>query len=114
MVPIPLVEKMTTPSLLLVSRQVSSETLAILYKKPLVLSQTPPCLPQLAKPNDIADFTSETTLQLVRKVVFEMDLYYTHDRQDIYRAWLKTVETLLDVWCVRNNLEGVEVRCPPV
>ena len=72
--PIPLVEKMTTPSLLLVSRQVSSETLEILYKKPLVLSQTPPCLPQLAKPMGITDFTSETTLQLVRKVVFEMDL----------------------------------------
>ena len=110
MVPIPLVDKMTTPSILLVSRQVTSEALAILYKRPLVLSQTPPYLPQLAKPMDITDFISETTLQLVGRVVFKMDLNYTHDHQDISRAWLKTVETLLDIWCVRNNLEGVEVR----
>lgn len=109
-VPIPVVEEVTTPSLLLVNRQVAAEALAVLYKQPLVLCQTPPYLPQLAKPMDITEFISETTLQLVPRVVLQMDLSYTACLPDGARSWLKTVETLLDVWCVKNSLEMLEVR----
>jgi hypothetical protein len=110
LIPIPFVEDMTTPPTLLVNRQVTSEALAVLRKKPLVLTQTPPYLPQLAKPMDITEFISETTLQGLTRVVLDMDLSYSAGRPDQARAWLKTVETLLDVWCVRNSLERLEIR----
>lgn len=109
-IPIPFLEEMTTPSALLVSRQVASEALAVLHKKPLVLSNTPPYLPQLARPIDITEFISETTLQQVPQVVLQMDLSYSPGRPDGARAWLKTVEILLDVWCIQNSLERLEVR----
>lgn len=109
-VPIPLVGEMRTPSLLLVNHQVTSEALVILHRKPLVLSETPPHVPQLAKPMDITEFISETTLQLVPRVVLQMDLSYNGGLPDRARAWLKTVETLLDVWCIENSLELLEVR----
>ena len=110
--PKPHFEEKTTPSLLLVNRQITAEALEILYVKPLILTSTPPYIPQLAKPMDICDeFISEATLQRLRFVVLKIDLKYKPEHlAGSARCWLKTVETLLDVWCVRNVLERVEVE----
>jgi hypothetical protein len=110
--PKPHFDQKTTPSLLLVNRQIFAEALEILYMKPLVLTSTPPYIPQLAKPMDLCDeFIGEATLQRLRFVVLRMDLNHKPKYLDeSARCWLKTVESLLDVWCVRNALEKVEVQ----
>jgi hypothetical protein len=100
----------STPSILLLNRKTSSEAHEVLYTKPFILSSPPPYIPQLAKPMDITEFVSENTLQNLRFVVLEMDLNYNPQFAGNAKCWLKTVETLLDVWCVRNRLERLEMR----
>jgi hypothetical protein len=107
LVPIP-AQQMTTPSILLVNRQLTVEALAVLHNKPLVISKPPPYPPQLRAAVDITAFISETALQQVPRIVLQMDLRYIPDQPaDHARAWLKTVETL---WCIRNPLGRFEVR----
>jgi hypothetical protein len=102
---------MRTPSLLLLNRQITSEALEVLYRKPLILDTTPPCIPQLGQPMGIPEIISETTLQNLRIVVLRMDL----DQRQSARYWFKIIEMLLDIWFVKNNLEEVQARiqCPP-
>ena len=100
--PILQVGRLTTPTVLLLNRQISSEALPVLHAKTLVLDMPPPSSPCIGRPMDITEFISEETLQCVRRVVLKMDLKNT-------QSWGKTVETLLDVWCVKNSLEEVMV-----
>lgn len=92
-----------TPTVLLLNRQITAEALPVLRAKTLVLDTPPPCTPSLARPMDITEFIGETTLQHVRRVLLRMDLTMEA------HWWAKTVETLLDVWCVKNSLVQVTV-----
>jgi hypothetical protein len=109
-VPRPRYGPMSTPSLLLLNRQITSEALEVLYRKPLILDTTPPYIPQLGQPMGIPEIISETTLQNLRFVVLRMDL----DQRQSARYWFKIIEMLLDIWFVKNNLEEVQARiqCP--
>ncbi len=107
-IPRPRYEAMSTPSLLLLNRQITSEALEVLYRKPLILDSTLPYMPQLGRPMDIPEIISESTLQNLRFVVLRMDLGLGQKRSA--RNWYKTVEILLDIWLVKNNLEKLEVR----
>jgi hypothetical protein len=100
----------STPSLLLLNRQITSEALEVLYRKALVLDSTPPFLQQLARPIDITQFISESTLQNLRFVVLKMDLDQRLSGAVSARGLLKTIEMLLDIWLVKNNLEQVHVQ----
>jgi hypothetical protein len=95
---------MSTPSLLLLNRQITSEALEVLYRKPLILDTTPPYTPQFGQPMGIPEIVSETTLQNLRFVVLRMDL----DQRQSARYWFKIIEMLLDIWYVKNNLEEVQ------
>ncbi|KAH8795097.1 hypothetical protein F5882DRAFT_480553 [Hyaloscypha sp. PMI_1271] len=110
-VPRPRYGPMSTPSLLLLNRQITPEALEVLYRKPLILDTTPPYIPQLGQPMGIPEIISETTLQNLRFVVPRMDL----DQRQSARYWFKIIEMLLDIWFVKNNLEEVQARiqCPP-
>lgn len=100
-----------TPSILILNKQIAFEAREILYTKPLILESPPPYIPQLAKPMDITEFISETTLQNIRFVVLKMDLNQNPNlNSGGAKCWLKTVEMLLDIWCVKNNLERLEVH----
>jgi uncharacterized membrane protein (UPF0127 family) len=57
------------------------------------------------------EIISETTLQNLRFVVLRMDL----DQSQSARYWFKIIEVMLDIWFVKNNLEGVQawIQCPP-
>ncbi len=107
--PTPHFGSLSTPSLLLVNRQIYFEVLAVLYEKPFIIDSPPPYVPQLAKPMVITEFIGKYTLQKLRFVTLSMDLVY-RPGVDIASAWLKTVEYLLDVWFVRFALESVTVR----
>jgi hypothetical protein len=110
-VPRPRYGPMSTPSLLLLNRQITSEALEVLYRKPLILDTTPPYIPQLGQPMGMPEIISETTLQNLRFVVLRMDL----DQSQSARYWFKIIEVMLDIWFVKNNLEGVQawIQCPP-
>ncbi|KAE8447698.1 hypothetical protein EG329_010505 [Mollisiaceae sp. DMI_Dod_QoI] len=105
----PQMAPMRTPSILLLNRQLGSEALDSLYKKPLIIDSPPPYVPQLTRPMDITQFISEVTLQNLRFVVLKMDLNHQRNRMS-GAAWLKTVEMLLEVWFERNCLEWIEVQ----
>lgn len=96
-----------TPALLLVSRQISSEALSVLYMKPLVLEVPPPYNNAQARPMDIKDYISEATLHNVRFVNMQMDL---NDVPQTVKQWRQTIESLLHTWKEENQLENVEVR----
>lgn len=93
--------RLTAPTVLLLNRQIRSEALPVLHAKTLTLHEPPPHTPTTGKTMDITEFISEETLQSVQRVVLRMDL--------IRESWGKTVDTLLDVWCIKNNLEEVLV-----
>ncbi|CZR63508.1 uncharacterized protein PAC_13405 [Phialocephala subalpina] len=105
----PHVASLTTPSILLLNAQISSETLNNLYRKPLILDSPPPHVPQLTKRMDITQFVSKATLQHLRFVSLKMDLSYKRNLMS-GAAWLRTVEMLLEVWCEQSSLEWVEVQ----
>jgi hypothetical protein len=110
-IPRPHFGSMSTPPLLLLNRQITSEALEILYQKPFIMDSTPPYIPQLAKPMDITEFISESTLQNLRFVILKMNLNHKPNLMSGgAKGWLKTVEMLLDIWFVKNNLERVEVH----
>jgi hypothetical protein len=109
-IPRPHFGSMSTPSLLLLNRQITSEALEVLYRKPLVLDSTPPYVQQFARPMDITEFIGESTLQNLRFVVLKMDLDQRLSGAVGARSWLKTIEMLLDIWFLKSNIEKVQVE----
>jgi len=100
------VEKMRTPTILLLNRQINAEAQDTLRKKTLIINSPPPVCQALGKAMDITEFIGDVTLQKAYHVLLDMDL----EHQD----WLATIETLLDVWCEENSLKSLHVRvkCP--
>lgn len=94
--------RLTTPTVLLLNRQITWEALPILRAKPFVLHDSPPTTPCTGRAMDITEFIGEETLQRVRRVVLKMDLIGSE-------PWLRTIDTLLDVWCAQNSLEEILV-----
>lgn len=97
----PGIQTVTTPTVLLLNRQVYHEAITVLHHKPLVLMSPPPHSSQLGRVLDITEFIGEATLQNVAHVVLKMNLGVD--------AWLKTIERLLDVWCKKNRLKSLHV-----
>jgi hypothetical protein len=100
------VDRVTTPSILLLNRQITAEAQDTLRKKTLVINSPPPVCQAFRKAMDITEFIGDITLQKAYHVLLDMDL----EHQD----WLTTIETLLDVWCMENSLKSlyVRVKCP--
>lgn len=94
---------MTTPGILLCSRQIADEAREAMHFKVFTLRQAPPHTTTLARPMDITEFISQDTLKTMRRVDLVVDLYGD------CRGWCKTVETLLDVWSTGNTLRKLDV-----
>lgn len=97
----PRIATVTTPTILLLNRQIYHEAITVLHDKPLVLISPPPHSSQLGRVLDITEFIGEATLQNVAHVVLKMNLEMD--------SWLKTIERLLDVWCRKNRLKSLHV-----
>lgn len=97
----PRIETVTTPTILLLNRQIYHEAITVLHDKPLVLISPPPHSSQLGRVLDITEFIGEATLQNVAHVVLKMNFGVD--------SWLKTIERLLDVWCKKNRLKSLRV-----
>lgn len=98
----PRVKTVITPTILLLNRQINNEAADFLCPKSLVLKSPPPYSAQLGRTLDITEFIGKHTLQKAGYVVLEMDL--------VSHPWLRTVETLLDVWGQKNSLRSLRVR----
>ncbi|KAI1342535.1 hypothetical protein F5Y15DRAFT_373081 [Xylariaceae sp. FL0016] len=93
----------TTPSCLLLCRQITHEALPVLYAQPLHISKPTPYSQLMARPLDITHFISELALQRAQHVVLEMDL------ERASWSWTRVVDTLLDVWHDANSLRKLDV-----
>lgn len=93
----------TTPGILLCSRQTAWEAQQAMRSKTFTLRRPPPYTQTLGRPMDITEFISEDTLKGVRRVHFVMNL------EADPRGWLKTMETLLDVWSVETHLRKIDI-----
>lgn len=92
-----------TPTCLLLNRQITAEALPCLYSQTLKIDVLPPYTQALGRPMEITSFLCETALQNVQKVELFPNL------ADDTRGWSKLVELLLDIWCERNDLQGLKV-----
>lgn len=79
----PRIEAVTTPTILILNRQIYHEAINVLHGKPLVLVSPPPHSSQLGRPLDITEFIGEATLQNVAHVVLKVNL------EEI--SWPKTI-----------------------
>lgn len=93
----------TTPGIMLCNRQTAWEAQEAMHSKTFTLKRPPPHTTTLGRPMDITEFISEETLKGIRRVDFVMNLYGNP------RAWLKTMETLLDVWSVKTHLRRIDI-----
>ncbi|PGH33714.1 hypothetical protein GX50_03452 [[Emmonsia] crescens] len=93
----------TTPTIFLLNRQITYEALPVLHAQELVIDQPPPYSMALGRPVDITMFISEAALQRARRVVLKIDI------ANLASRWARTVDTLLDVWCVDNRLEELRI-----
>lgn len=98
----PQVERVVTPTVLLLNHQINTEAMSLLRSRPFVLTSPPPHCGQLGRVLDITEFIGEATLQKFTHVVLEMDLRI--------HSWLKTIETLLELWLQANSLQLLHVR----
>ncbi|MBE3045474.1 hypothetical protein IMZ48_23595, partial [Candidatus Bathyarchaeota archaeon] len=92
----------TTPGIMLCNRQTASEAREAMQSKTFTLKRPPPSTKTLGRPMDITQFISEETLKGIRRVDFVMELGSP-------RPWLKTMETLLDVWSIETHLERIDI-----
>ena len=97
--PRPYVER-STPSILLVNRQITSEALEVLYRKPLHLYGTPGAWFAMRQV-DITEFISEELLQRVHHAI----LHLPHPEKNF-------VLTVLNIWGERNQLQRLDVEWP--
>lgn len=93
----------TTPGIMLCNRQTAREAQEAMRSKTFTLKRPPPSPATLARPMDITEFISEDTLKGIRQVNFIMNLYGGPS------DWLKTMETLLDVWSIESHLRRIHV-----
>ncbi|KAH8808860.1 hypothetical protein F5884DRAFT_793605 [Xylogone sp. PMI_703] len=110
-VPLP---PLTTPTILLLNHQITSEALASLHRAPLVIDAAPPSsMGNNLKWIEITDLISYRTLQAVPRVTLAMDLNFQPARKDRFDnalSWANTVEILLDIWGFKHRLEELVVK----
>lgn len=93
----------TTPGIMLCCKQTAWEAREAMNFKTFTLRRPPTYTTTLGRPMDITEFISEDTLKGMRRVNFVMNLY------KYSTPWLKTVETLLDVWSIETHLRRIEI-----
>lgn len=90
----------STPSILLVNRQITSEALPVLYGTTLTVSSTPTTYLAMWQ-MDLAEFICETLLQRMQFVVLKLaapEKYFVFE--------------LLEIWGVRNELRRLVLLVP--
>lgn len=103
-------KKWSTPSILLVDKQISAEALDILYAKPLIFDSKAPSKPWSTAVKDIRTYISKKTLQRLRFAIVKINLNCTEDKFGAASWWMKNVNILLKVWYEKNKMEQLTIR----
>ncbi|KAF2808098.1 uncharacterized protein BDZ99DRAFT_522691 [Mytilinidion resinicola] len=94
--------QLQTPGLLLVNRQLYTEAIDVLRQKPLIIPGPPPRCYATGFDYGITEVVGEETLQHAPHLTLEIDF--------LYWPWDHVLETLLDVWSVKQSLKMLVVR----
>ncbi|KAH7411051.1 hypothetical protein BKA64DRAFT_372509 [Cadophora sp. MPI-SDFR-AT-0126] len=100
---------LSTLSIFLVNRQISSEALSILYKTPLIINS--PMLRQLhLDSKNMKKFFSDATLERLRFVTFDIELVYTSWQCANAKDCPTAIEYLIRIWDVTCALEKMVIN----
>ncbi|KAI0111313.1 hypothetical protein F4814DRAFT_349585 [Daldinia grandis] len=97
-----------TPSIFLLCRQITRETLSLLCLQPFVVDRIPPWIMGNSSPLSIVDFISRATLQNLRFVQIKISLGDSSEFRS-GKVWLELLNDILDAWSERNSLVRLEV-----
>ncbi|KAI0431003.1 hypothetical protein F5Y09DRAFT_355341 [Xylaria sp. FL1042] len=99
---------LSTPTILLLCKQITRESLSVLRLRPFVIDRIPPWIMGNAKPLPLTYLISKTTLQNVRFVEIKLSL---GDGQRYFsgRVWFQVLEDVLRAWSGKNSLIRLKV-----
>ncbi|KAI0915047.1 hypothetical protein F4823DRAFT_557495 [Ustulina deusta] len=97
-----------TPTILLLCKQITRESLSVLRLRPFVIDRIPPWRMDEAKPLALTDLISKSTLQNVRFVEIKLSLGDS-ERYLSGGVWFQVLEDVLRAWSRKNSLIRLKV-----
>ncbi|KAI1430339.1 hypothetical protein F5Y12DRAFT_709352 [Xylaria sp. FL1777] len=99
---------LSTPTILLLCKQITRESLSVLRLRPFVIDRIPPWIMGNAKPLPLTYLISKATLQNVRFVEFKLSLG-DGERYFSGGVWFQILEDVLRAWSGKNSLIRLKV-----
>ncbi|KAI0541221.1 hypothetical protein GGR58DRAFT_36796 [Xylaria digitata] len=97
-----------TPTILLLCKQITRESLSVLRLCPFVIDRIPPWIMGNSKPLPLTRLISKTTLQNIRFVEIKLSLG-DGERYFSGRVWGQVLEDVLKAWSGKNSLIRLKV-----
>ncbi|KAI1273159.1 hypothetical protein F5Y07DRAFT_272176 [Xylaria sp. FL0933] len=99
---------LSTPTILLLCKQITRESLSVLRLRPFVIDRIPPWIMGNARPLPLTYLISRTTLQNVRFVEIKLSLG-DGERYFSGRVWFQILDNVLRAWSGKNSLIRLKV-----
>ncbi|KAI5868418.1 hypothetical protein GGS23DRAFT_545370 [Durotheca rogersii] len=99
---------LSTPTILLLCKQITREALGILHLQPFVIDRIPPWIMGNAAPLSLTDFISKPTLQNLRFVQVKISLGENTDFRS-GKIWIKLLSDVLEAWSEHNCLVRLKI-----
>ncbi|KAI0525756.1 hypothetical protein F5B22DRAFT_252098 [Xylaria bambusicola] len=99
---------LSTPTVLLLCKQITRETLSVLRLRPFVIDRIPPWIMGSPRPLPLTYLISRATLQNVRFMEIRLSLG-EGERYSSGRVWFQVLENVLRAMCGRNSLIRMNV-----
>ncbi|KAI0971474.1 hypothetical protein F4678DRAFT_85275 [Xylaria arbuscula] len=99
---------LSTPTILLLCKQITRESLSVLRLRSFIIDRVPPWIMGNPKPLPFTYLISKTTLQNVRFVEIKLSLG-DGERYFSGHIWLQVLEDVLKAWSERNSLVRLKV-----
>lgn len=96
-----------TPTILLLCKQITRESLGILRSRAFVLDRLPPWIMDYPNPLTITNFISKPTLQQLQHI--EVRLSLGDSQYGSCRVWMKVLKDLLRTLSGQNSVVGMKV-----
>ncbi|OTB08234.1 hypothetical protein M426DRAFT_203208 [Hypoxylon sp. CI-4A] len=97
-----------TPSILLLCKQITRETLPLFRTRPFFIDRIPPWIMGNAFPLSFTNFVSVSTLQHLPFVQIKISLGENNDVQS-GKIWLEVLDDILGAWAESNSLVRLQI-----
>ncbi|TGJ83062.1 hypothetical protein E0Z10_g5721 [Xylaria hypoxylon] len=97
-----------TPTILLLCKQITRESLSVLRLRPFVIDRIPPWIMGNPKPLPLTYLISKSTLQNIRFIEIKLSLG-DGERYFSGRVWFQVLEDVLRAWSGNNSLVRLKV-----